>query len=87
MVASMAAYPHEVIRARLQYHHIDNAPKQKQMRYETMLSTIVNTYREEGMRGFYRGMAANLLRVVPACAITFTTYELISKTLTRWFLS
>jgi solute carrier family 25 folate transporter 32 len=89
IIASMAAYPHEVIRARLQYHHLDkmtNFNHLNYMRYRTMTSTIVTTYREEGLRGFYRGMATNLLRVTPACAITFTTYELISKTLIRWGL-
>jgi solute carrier family 25 folate transporter 32 len=87
VIASMAAYPHEVIRARLQYHHLDKMSSLNHlnhMRYRTMTSTIVSTYHEEGLRGFYRGMATNLLRVTPACAITFTTYELISKTLIRW---
>lgn len=46
---------------------------------------IVRTVRlvlhEEGARGFYRGLAANLLRVVPAAATTLLTYELVSRTL------
>ncbi len=31
--------------------------------------------RREGPIGFYRGYSANLLRVVPASAITLTAYE------------
>ncbi|THD21166.1 hypothetical protein D915_008208 [Fasciola hepatica] len=29
----------------------------------------------EGLVGFYKGILPNLLRVVPACAITFVIYE------------
>ena len=35
-------------------------------------------FRNENMRGFYKGLAPNLLRVVPATAITFVTYEKVS---------
>ncbi len=33
------------------------------------------------MRGFYRGCATNLLRTTPAAALTFTSFELISRAL------
>lgn len=36
-------------------------------------------FAEEGWQGFYRGMGTNLLRVTPACAITFTTYEMLVR--------
>ncbi|KAH9510778.1 hypothetical protein DERF_009285 [Dermatophagoides farinae] len=29
----------------------------------------------EGAKGFYKGIVPNLLRVTPACAITFVVYE------------
>lgn len=31
------------------------------------------------MRGFYRGCLTNLLRTTPAAAITFTSFELITR--------
>jgi solute carrier family 25 folate transporter 32 len=34
-----------------------------------------NSFRNESIRGFYKGLAPNLLRVVPATAITFVVYE------------
>ena len=37
--------------------------------------------REEGWRGFYKGLAPNLTRVVPATAITFVVYESVSSAL------
>ncbi|KAF0292370.1 Mitochondrial folate transporter/carrier [Amphibalanus amphitrite] len=36
---------------------------------------------EEGWRGFYKGLAPNLTRVVPATAITFVVYETVSRQL------
>lgn len=37
----------------------------------------------EGMRGFYRGCVTNLVRTTPAAAITFTSYEIISRNILR----
>jgi len=31
--------------------------------------------RYEGLRGFYKGLVPNVLRVTPACALTFVVYE------------
>ena len=36
---------------------------------------------EDGIRGFYRGCATNLLRTTPAAALTFTSFELIARAL------
>ena len=39
-------------------------------------------FRYEGVRGFYKGLTPNLLRVTPACCITFGVFEyLITKLL------
>jgi solute carrier family 25 folate transporter 32 len=44
------------------------------------LATATRTiWREDGVRGFYRGCATNLLRTTPAAALTFTSFELISR--------
>ena len=40
--------------------------------------------KEDGVRGLYRGLAANLLRTTPAAAITFLTYEASRTMLTEW---
>jgi solute carrier family 25 folate transporter 32 len=39
--------------------------------------------REDGIKGFYRGCATNLLRTTPAAALTFTSFELIARGLRR----
>jgi len=76
-IASVVAYPHEILRSRLQYQQ-----KLDPNRYKGLIDAIVRIKREEGLGSFYRGMTANLLRVVPSCAVTFTAYETILKLLT-----
>lgn len=34
--------------------------------------------RDEGVMGFYKGLKPNLIRVIPACGLTFVLYEEVS---------
>ncbi|KAJ1657507.1 hypothetical protein IWQ61_003099 [Dispira simplex] len=38
-------------------------------------------YRQEGLRGLFRGTAATFIRDVPGCAVYFTAYEAVRRTL------
>jgi len=38
---------------------------------------------EEGIKGFYRGCTTNLLRTTPAAALTFTSFEMLSRHLKK----
>ena len=40
-------------------------------------------FQKEGIPGFYRGCATNLLRTTPSAVITFTSYEMINRFLER----
>ncbi len=73
--ASTATYPHEVIRTRLQ---LQTDGHQK---YYGIVDAVRTIFKEEGWRGFYRGLHINIIRVVPAAAITFVTYEMIVQRL------
>ncbi|XP_056849921.1 folate transporter 1, chloroplastic-like [Raphanus sativus] len=50
-------------------------------RYIDSLHVIRETARFEGLRGFYKGLTANLLKTVPASSITFIVYENVLKRL------
>eukprot|EP01116_Phalansterium_solitarium_P000220 TRINITY_DN10129_c0_g1_i1.p1 TRINITY_DN10129_c0_g1~~TRINITY_DN10129_c0_g1_i1.p1 ORF type:complete len:348 (+),score=103.68 TRINITY_DN10129_c0_g1_i1:160-1203(+) len=80
LLASVVAYPHEVLRSRL----MDQDPT-RPVRYTGLVDAIRRIYHDEGVRGFYKGMPTNLIRVVPACAITFTSYELLKRLVTNAF--
>jgi hypothetical protein len=43
--------------------------------YRTTGEAVSLTWQREGLRGFYKGLAPNLLRVMPQSAITLTVYE------------
>ncbi|SNX83405.1 related to YIA6 - Pvruvate transporter of the mitochondrial inner membrane [Melanopsichium pennsylvanicum] len=48
-------------------------------RYTGVIQACKTIAREEGIRGFYKGMAVNLIRTVPSSALTILTYELIMQ--------
>ncbi|KAL4616997.1 mitochondrial folate transporter/carrier [Arapaima gigas] len=68
--AVASTYPYQVVRARLQDQH---------NKYNGVTDVICRTWRNEGLVGFYKGIVPNLLRVTPACCITFVVYENVSR--------
>ena len=46
-----------------------------------IIHTFLKIQRQDGWRGFYRGLSINLVRTVPNAAVTFLTYELIMRNL------
>jgi solute carrier family 25 folate transporter 32 len=77
--ASTATYPHEVIRTRLQLQR--NQPQSA--KYRGLLHAARTIAAEEGIRGFYGGLQINIIRVVPAGAITFVSYEMLLQWLNK----
>ncbi|KNA17902.1 hypothetical protein SOVF_075700 isoform A [Spinacia oleracea] len=75
VAAILFTYPIQVIRSRLQQRpNTDGVP-----RYADSFHVVRETARFEGVRGFYKGITANLLKNVPASAVTFVVYENVLK--------
>ncbi|KAG5634690.1 hypothetical protein H0H81_001095 [Sphagnurus paluster] len=68
LAALALTYPYQVVRSRIQ----DNAAAAQ---FPTIPATVKRTWAQEGLRGFYRGLGTNLVRVLPGTCVTFVVYE------------
>ncbi|KAK0535741.1 mitochondrial FAD carrier protein flx1 [Tilletia horrida] len=76
MIAITITYPYQVVRSRIQNHSTAHL-------YPNIPTCIRLTYANEGLRAFYKGMAANAFRILPGTCVTFVVYENVSWTLRR----
>ncbi|KAL3655114.1 anaphase-promoting complex subunit 2 [Castilleja foliolosa] len=74
-LGATCVYPLQVVRTRMQAQRSDSAA------YCSMSDIFWRTYSHEGLRGFYKGLFPNLLKVVPAASITYMVYEAMKKSL------
>jgi hypothetical protein len=70
VIASLATYPHEVVRTRLQIAR--RAADAGAVR-PGLVSTVRDVLAREGGRGLYKGFSVNLFRTVPNSAVTMLT--------------
>ncbi|GAA47560.1 mitochondrial folate transporter/carrier [Clonorchis sinensis] len=76
LAATSLTYPYQVVRTRLQDQH---------RQHRGAIQIIRTMYRCEGLLSFYKGLTPNLLRVTPACAVTFVVYEQTITVLNKSF--
>ncbi|KAK0668939.1 putative mitochondrial folate transporter/carrier [Cercophora samala] len=78
LIAGGATYPLQVLRSRLQGYEAEE-------RFGRGIKGVVRQlWREEGLRGFYRGVVPGVVRVLPATWVTFLVYENVRFYLPRW---
>jgi len=70
----LASYPFDVIKSRMQTDGFG-----EKARYKSMRDCFAQTWRAEGMFGFWRGIGPTLLRAMPVSAGTFATAELVMR--------
>ncbi|KAL8497351.1 hypothetical protein ACS0TY_020875 [Phlomoides rotata] len=75
-LGATCVYPLQVVRTRMQAQHANSDAA-----YGSMSDVFWRTYRHEGVRGFYKGLFPNLLKVVPSASITYLVYEAMKKSL------
>ncbi|PHH68878.1 hypothetical protein CDD80_7168 [Ophiocordyceps camponoti-rufipedis] len=70
-IGATVVYPLNVVRTRLQ----TQGTAGHRETYTGIWDVARKTYRREGLRGFYKGLTPNLLKVAPALSITWVVYE------------
>ncbi|KAJ3563098.1 hypothetical protein NP233_g9161 [Leucocoprinus birnbaumii] len=75
-ISQTLTYPFDVLRRKMQVTGMQGGPK-----YNGALDALRSTLRGEGVKGLYRGLWPNLLKVAPSIATSFFTYELVKEML------
>jgi solute carrier family 25 phosphate transporter 23/24/25/41 len=79
-VGQCVSYPIDTVRRRMQVQGF--GPAAAAYHYGHSISaTMATIVKEEGIRGLYKGMTANLAKVAPAVSISFVTYEYMRELL------
>lgn len=68
VLAGSLTYPYQVVRTRLQMYDAEKS-------YSGARDVFAKVWKHEGIKGFYKGLGPNLLRVLPSTWITFLVYE------------
>ncbi|KAL3425668.1 mitochondrial folate carrier protein [Phlyctema vagabunda] len=78
IIAGVTTYPYQPIRSRMQMQNAEE-------RFGKGMSGVVaKIWREDGIKGFYRGVGTSVLRVLPATWVTFMAYENVRFYLPIW---
>uniref|UniRef100_A0A1I8F2Y2 Mitochondrial carrier protein n=1 Tax=Macrostomum lignano TaxID=282301 RepID=A0A1I8F2Y2_9PLAT len=72
-IGIVACYPLALLRTKMQSKVQFSRPE-----LNTVRGLAATVYQAEGIVGFYRGMGANLVKVLPSVAISFATFERIN---------
>ncbi|CAG8610816.1 10557_t:CDS:2 [Cetraspora pellucida] len=69
--AQTITYPLDVLRRRMQV----TGMKELEYKYNNTWDALTQLIKREGIRGLYKGMVPNYLKVAPAISVSFVTYE------------
>lgn len=73
IVAQVLTYPGDTVRKIMMIDGVHGARKQ----YASLRSCCKAVYANTGLRGFYGGLQANLVRAVPESALQYALYEFL----------
>jgi solute carrier family 25 phosphate transporter 23/24/25/41 len=74
-IGASSVYPVNLVRTRLQAQGTIMHPQT----YTGMVDCTRKTLQKEGIRGLYKGLAPNLMKVIPSVSITYVVYENAKK--------
>ncbi|KAL1756274.1 mitochondrial carrier domain-containing protein [Schizophyllum commune] len=78
-ISQTLTYPFDVLRRKMQVAGIKSEALNQGVQYNGALQAMVGILRTEGLRGLYKGLWPNLLKVAPSISTSFFTYELVKE--------
>ncbi|KAH3680408.1 hypothetical protein WICMUC_000339 [Wickerhamomyces mucosus] len=78
-IAQTIMYPLDILRRRFQVINMSN--NELGFQYKSVSDALVQIYKKEGVKGMYKGLTANLFKVIPSMAVSWLSYEVIKDSL------
>lgn len=79
LVSAFVSYPITTLRTRIQQNQYSCG--RREGKYGGVMDVAGRTFREEGIKGFYKGLTANLMKGVSQKGIYFSLYEVLKDRL------
>lgn len=81
-IGGVLIYPLDLLRKR--YQVATMAGGELGFQYKSVLHALVSIYKNEGFFGAYKGLTANLYKIVPSMAINWLAYDYLKMYIARW---
>jgi solute carrier family 25 carnitine/acylcarnitine transporter 20/29 len=74
-----ATYPIDIVKSKLQTDSLDKSKRE----FSSAIDCVKKTFKSQGLKGFYKGFSACILRAGPANGATFVAYEVVMNLIGR----
>ncbi|ODV76655.1 mitochondrial carrier [Suhomyces tanzawaensis NRRL Y-17324] len=81
-VGGILIYPLDLLRKRYQVANM--AGGELGFQYRSVTHALTSIFREEGFLGAYKGLSANLYKIVPSMAISWVCYDTLKDAIRKW---
>ena len=76
-LATVLTYPFDLFRTRFSLQGHETRV------YTGLLQAFAHTWQQDGLRGFYRGLAPTVLQIIPSMGIMYYSYEVLNRSTSR----
>lgn len=81
-VGGVLIYPLDLLRKR--YQVASMAGGELGFQYSSVTRALISIFTTEGFFGAYKGLTANLYKIVPSMAVSWLCYDTIKEEIARW---
>ncbi|CAK7890745.1 mitochondrial carrier protein Leu5p [[Candida] anglica] len=81
-IGGVLIYPLDVLRKRYQVANM--AGGELGFQYKSVSQALVSIFKNEGFFGAYKGLTANLYKIVPSMAVSWLCYDTLKEKIDKW---